>query len=249
MTSIKAKPAAKNRPQSPILFGDGGANAFLVPVPEGYLAVDPGSPAVARQMVAYVQSRGEAPSQIKLATATHLHLDHISGLPELQRLTGCEIRFFHQAARFGRRAVTALRGWSAQLRAAGEELLSGHRLSVRHLLRVRRPFRITGWFGNGEVLPGGWEVIYTPGHTRESICLYNRHSQVLLAGDTLVGKRGGLYVNPFHEDAEVLNLSLLTLERLRVSTIYPGHGRPAHGQLVFEKALNRHMPVHLERRM
>jgi glyoxylase-like metal-dependent hydrolase (beta-lactamase superfamily II) len=97
------------------------------------------------------------------------------------------------------------------------------------------------WLGNLDMVDA-WQVVYTPGHTTESICLYEPEKQILLAGDTLVGFRAALWVNPFCEDAEVLAMSLLTLERLAVKIVYPGHGRPVRGAQAFQRALRRTAP-------
>jgi glyoxylase-like metal-dependent hydrolase (beta-lactamase superfamily II) len=230
-------------PQTPpvVPFTSSLGNAFLLPTPQGFLAVDVGSPAVARRMVKYVQKSGGSPQDIRLATATHLHPDHIGGLHDLQRLTHCAIQLHRQARRrrnppsstrqlFLERLADLSRPW--RLRFGKEWLLTP---PVKRPL----PFHVQGWFENNTLLPGGWRAIYTPGHTRESISLYHPKHQILLVGDTLIGMRGGLRTNPFNDDGEVLNMSLCTLEQLRVKIVYPGRGRPARGQQAFNKALRK----------
>jgi glyoxylase-like metal-dependent hydrolase (beta-lactamase superfamily II) len=77
---------------------------------------------------------------------------------------------------------------------------------------------------DGQVIRMGdrdFEVIHTPGHSSDSVCLYNRTQGVLFAGDAPVvtASPGGAYEPPF----------LAALEKLcrrDVRLIYFGHGAP-----------------------
>jgi glyoxylase-like metal-dependent hydrolase (beta-lactamase superfamily II) len=77
---------------------------------------------------------------------------------------------------------------------------------------------------DGEMIRMGnrvFEVIYSPGHSSDSICLYNQAEGVLFAGDSplLIRSREGNYEAGF----------LATLEKLcarDVRRIYFGHGPP-----------------------
>ena len=64
-------------------------------------------------------------------------------------------------------------------------------------------------------------VIQTPGHSMDSICLYNEEERVLFSGDTalLIRDTGGTYT-PDYIDA------LSKLSKLKIRIIYPGHGDP-----------------------
>lgn len=228
-------------------------NAYLLPISSGYLAVDPGTPAVARKMADFVMARGESPQRIGLATSTHVHINHVGGLRELQRLTSCEIYLHRQARRLG--IVNEARSLAFRLlkpfRRDCWRPLESHTRSGKANRSARDyvwPFKVHGWLEHEATLPGGWRVIYTPGHTPDSVCLYHLKRKVLLAGDTLVGLRSGsLIVNPFNADDEVLAMSLLTLGRLRVEVVYPGHGRPAHGEVAYQRALNRQPRAYFQR--
>lgn len=219
-----------------IPFAGSTGNAFLLPVADGFIAVDPGSPAVARKMVRYVKLLERRPQSIYLGVATHVHDDHVGGLRDLQRLTHCSAAVHRQA----RRRQPPRGGAQAWLRRPW-------RLGLA--LQGRRPPQFDRWLAGGELLPGGWEVVYMPGHTVESIALYHREREILLAGDTLVGARGSLWVNPFNEDGEVLAMSLLTLEQLPVRIVYPGHGAPVRGRAALLKALHRRVRPSLQLRL
>lgn len=84
--------------------------------------------------------------------------------------------------------------------------------------------------GVDHVLKGGeslklgdrmFEVIYTPGHSHDSICLYCEQEQTLFAGDTplIIQSPGGTY-----EEGYIHGLEKLC--RRNISTIYFGHGEP-----------------------
>jgi glyoxylase-like metal-dependent hydrolase (beta-lactamase superfamily II) len=78
--------------------------------------------------------------------------------------------------------------------------------------------------GDGDTLHLGdavFEVVHTPGHSEDSICLYNREDGTLFVGDSPVSIRsgGGSYEPRF----------IGALERLcemKVNAIYFGHGVP-----------------------
>jgi glyoxylase-like metal-dependent hydrolase (beta-lactamase superfamily II) len=64
-------------------------------------------------------------------------------------------------------------------------------------------------------------IIHTPGHSHDSVCLYNQEDQVLFSGDTTVDIKfeGGTYTRSYVE-------ALDRLTKLKISTIYRGHDDP-----------------------
>lgn len=64
-------------------------------------------------------------------------------------------------------------------------------------------------------------VIYTPGHSSDSLCLYCEEEGVLFTGDTPVIIRSQ---DNTYEDAFIQSLERLAA--LKITAIYPGHGRP-----------------------
>jgi len=77
---------------------------------------------------------------------------------------------------------------------------------------------------DGETLKLGdriFEVIYTPGHSHDSVCLYCEQDKTLFSGDTMltVQSIGGTY-EPSYIHA------LQKLCRRDIEAIYPGHGDP-----------------------
>ncbi len=64
-------------------------------------------------------------------------------------------------------------------------------------------------------------VIYSPGHSTDSICLYCEKEQVLFSGDTTLQIRdtNSAYTLDYLETMQKLAM-------LKIKTIYPGHGGP-----------------------
>jgi glyoxylase-like metal-dependent hydrolase (beta-lactamase superfamily II) len=77
---------------------------------------------------------------------------------------------------------------------------------------------------DGEILHLGdnyFEVIYSPGHSSDSICLYNKSEGILFSGDTQIriNSTDGTYTPEFVN-------TIKRLAELKLTVIYPGHGEP-----------------------
>ena len=66
-----------------------------------------------------------------------------------------------------------------------------------------------------------FEIIHTPGHTSDSICLYCAEEGVLFSGDTnlVITATDGSYQEDFVRAFE-------KIARRNIKAIYPGHGKP-----------------------
>jgi len=66
-----------------------------------------------------------------------------------------------------------------------------------------------------------FEVIHTPGHTGDSICLYCEQETAIFSGDTslIITTRDGSYQEAFISALE-------RIARRNITMIYPGHGEP-----------------------
>jgi len=85
-------------------------------------------------------------------------------------------------------------------------MLAGHPLRDGQTLRLADQ-----WF----------EVIHTPGHTSDSICLYCAEEGVLFSGDTslMITDTGSSYQHDFARALE-------RIARRDIKAICPGHGKP-----------------------
>ncbi len=79
-----------------------------------------------------------------------------------------------------------------------------------------------------------FEIIYTPGHSNDSICIYCKAGGVLFSGDTPLDIKtcGGTY-----EDSFIMALEKLAKKNIK--TIYPGHDAAiiGNGNHVIRKTL------------
>lgn len=83
---------------------------------------------------------------------------------------------------------------------------------------------ITGTLKNMDVLSAGshkFEIIHIPGHSSDSICIYNSDDEILFTGDTPIYIRDTnlTFERPFL-------LGFENICHLRINTLYPGHGKP-----------------------
>jgi glyoxylase-like metal-dependent hydrolase (beta-lactamase superfamily II) len=85
---------------------------------------------------------------------------------------------------------------------------------------------VTKTVDDGEVLPCGAEVVYTPGHTPGHICLYLKESHTLISGDALNVTNGLLLPAPerLSFDMEASKASLQKLTGFDIETVVCYHG-------------------------
>lgn len=185
----------------------------------GAVLVDSGHVAHAEQTVALVTHalKGEPLSRI---VNTHLHSDHCGGNASLQRVFGAPVFVPPGQAE-------AVRRWD-------EEALSYTPTGQRC-----ERFELHGVLSPGETLQAGgrrFEVLAAPGHDPESVVLFDAANGLLISADALWENGFGVVFpelegeQAFDDVGAVLDM----IERLPVSLVVPGHGRPfddVHGAL------------------
>lgn len=170
-------------------------NCYVIRTEEGVIVVDPATPAaeVLGEIGALLRSW-----ELPLAgiVITHGHIDHMAGVAALYRQYG-------------------QRGWIGGRQGLREALST-----VPGLPQMEsppwRPLRA------GDRV-AGFEVLETPGHKGDHLCLWRADDGLLIAGDTVAGEGTVVIVPPDGDMADYL----ATLERLRdlqPRLIAPGHG-------------------------
>lgn len=138
------------------------SSSIYVIVGDDLTIVDPGN-----DYTAFVElwELGFQPADLKRVVLTHGHQDHALGVFEL------------------------LRGYPSLIQRGGFELIL-HEASPPQLKEAVKEagFRVTEVRGGETLELGGleWEVIYTPGHTIDGVCLYNAPTKTAFTGDMVL---------------------------------------------------------------
>lgn len=181
-------------------------NCYLITGSEEFLIVDPGSPyedeqaALAECVDDLIRKSRLVPHEIIL---THVHPDHVAGVNALNAFL---------ETNHGRRVPVAAHRLTA-------ESLKGH-------------FDVDRFIEDDEeiVLDGHPELrlraLYTPGHARGHLCLYDERTGALLSGDNIVGF-GSVLIDPTDGNMRDYLTSLARMRALpNLSVLFGGHGPP-----------------------
>lgn len=205
------------------------ANAYLIPLPAGYVLIDTGDPGFTPRLFQTLARHAISPTQIKLIILTHTHFDHIGGLWAIQAQSGAPV------------LVHALE--AADLAAGRVIIPPGTVWPTRPLgwlgQKLSRFFCFPGY--RAEVMVSGEQqslaefgleghILHTPGHSPGSISI------ILANGAAFVGdlcpntwyNRWLLrsHFPPYADDIEAVYSSWRKLLASPARTLYPGHGAP-----------------------
>ncbi|MEM1601485.1 MAG: MBL fold metallo-hydrolase [Sulfolobales archaeon] len=149
-----------------------------------------------------IHELGFNPKEITKIILTHSHWDHAGGAKSLKEYTGAEIAI-HEAG------VKVL-----------EEGLWPYKARFK-------PVKVDTPLKDGDIIsvePYKLQVLYTPGHSRDSVCLLLEHPEgkVLFSGDT-VKSWGNIGVTNYETDFKEYKRSLERLSQLKIDVLLPGH--------------------------
>lgn len=144
---------------------------------------------------------------VKQIFVTHAHIDHIDSAQDLKRITGAPI-IYNQADL----PLVAM----MDIQAAWLNLPVPTVLRPDHSPADHEAVTVTGING---------EVLYTPGHTEGSLCLYIPAEHLLLAGDTLFAGGVGRTDLPGGSSSKLLtSIHKRILPLPDATLVIPGHG-------------------------
>lgn len=183
-------------------------NTYLLSDGQGHaLVVDPGNSTAGehRRMQQAIDSAG---LQLEGILCTHLHFDHILGIPFLQRQYRCD---FHAH----RQDESWLHNISGIAAAFG--------LQVPDMeLQLEKTLKDGDHITLGDI---DLEVLFTPGHSAGGLCFYAAREQALFCGDTLFAGSIGRTDLPGGDYATLIGSIRDKLLCLPDETVvYPGHG-------------------------
>ena len=183
---------------------EGSASSYVI-AGASLAIIDPGNDYTA---LMELWKLGFRPAAVKKIAITHGHLDHVLGALEL------------------------VRAYPSVLEGGGFELIL-HEASPREIKESIRQFgcRLTEVRGGETVELGGFplEVIHTPGHTIDGICLYHAPTRSVFTGDTVLPHAMAAPDDRAGGKLEHYLLSIRTLLGREIENILPGHGLPVAG--------------------
>ncbi|MBN2255486.1 MAG: MBL fold metallo-hydrolase [Deltaproteobacteria bacterium] len=234
------------------LENTGLSRTYIIEGADSLMAVDVGSLGAAKDTVSYIRRHLKRDmGELSRIAATHFHIDHIGGIGSLLTMCGpaTKVLFNYRVKDYlsGKKKISLIKNWFTGLvpaslvslcrvrRLSHFAFMSGAGIPVPAMRRyVKLPFegeRII-YFGreNARRFKLGfdsWEVIDTPGHTEDSVSLYNEPTGELICGDFILNIRrnGGGMLNRFHWDGGRIKESFSYVTRtLAPRHVYPGHG-------------------------
>ena len=228
----------------------GFANTYLIEDDDGLIAMDIGSIGAAQEVATYCIGVLKRPLEdIRFIFATHFHIDHIGGIGTLLNKCSSETRvlFDLHAKGYieGQENLAPMKNWLSglvptirenygrigNLSHITFESLAGVPLPVfKDNGRLPYTDRVSYIDMQGALLSrigfSDWEAVPTPGHTPDSISLYNERTEDLICGDFILGAHDSTgYLNRFcWNEALICDYFLALNDFLTVRVIYPGHG-------------------------
>jgi glyoxylase-like metal-dependent hydrolase (beta-lactamase superfamily II) len=150
---------------------------------------------------------------------SHTHNDHVSDNWRFSRIYGMDSAFTRQSARG---AVAPAQQEIGPGMVCGD-LPAG--FDARSY--AVKPFHITDWIHGGEKIDLGGrvlEVISTPGHTPDSIALWDARNALLFTGDMYYP--GPIYLFRPETDLDAYETSIAKMAELRAKLLLPAHNLP-----------------------
>ncbi|MEK7079078.1 MAG: MBL fold metallo-hydrolase [Patescibacteria group bacterium] len=153
-----------------------------------------------------------------LVINSHTHFDHIGGDHQFDKI----ILFNHRLSQ-----ANAKKGFSQKYMFGAYKKKSFIKKPPRLFSFAKyniKPFSWTQMVKNNDKLlidPFTFKIIHTPGHSPDSICLYEKNTGILLSGDTLYP--GNIYLHLKESNTADYIKSINKLMRLTLSKIFPAH--------------------------
>jgi hydroxyacylglutathione hydrolase len=199
----------------------GMVNAFLLPAGEGFVLIDSGLPKDWPLLEQKLVAAGALPDRLKLLIITHGDWDHTGNCLNLRRR-------YHTAIAMHPGDVPLVRDGFQPKREIRPLLFK----VLFAVMRLRRKSQEAEGFSPDLLLSDGQrldqyglaaEVMHIPGHTKGSIAVITDDGE-LFPGDTVTNRNRPDYAS-FIEDRAELKASIARVQALKVTTVYPGHGR------------------------
>jgi glyoxylase-like metal-dependent hydrolase (beta-lactamase superfamily II) len=164
---------------------------------------------------------------------SHTHVDHVGGNWQFDTILGMDTDFTRRNARGSREA--------AQAEIAPGEICGDLPKGFDRKAYATRPWKITAFKHDGDRIDLGGrslEIIATPGHTPDAICLLDRSAGLLFTGDTYYP--GPIYLFGPETDLDAYGASIQRLAALapRLKMVLGAHNAPVAPPSVLPRLLS-----------
>lgn len=152
---------------------------------------------------------------------SHTHNDHVGGNWQFDSIDGMDTAF----TRANAKGSTA----DAQAELAPGNVCGELPSGFDPKTYSTRPFHITHWLHDGDKIDLGGrtlEIVATPGHTPDAICLLDRANRLLFTGDTFYPGTIWLYRPETDLDAYAHSVQRLAALAPRLETLFCAHNEP-----------------------
>lgn len=171
----------------------------------------------------YLKKIGRVPKDVTLVICTHTHLDHLGSNKSIKEFCEAEIAM-HELAAEESENPGFLRGrylkrYDQYMTEDEKRLLMEEPLDQPEKIEVDIRLR-DGDQMNIEGLE--LQVVHTPGHTEDCICLYNPESGILFTGDSVLGRGSARPIANVTNVQQYLT-SVNKLKYLKIDTMLAGH--------------------------
>jgi len=197
-----------------------GVNSYLVKTETEYFLIDTGIKKKREQLEKELMVAGFKPGDLKLIIITHGHIDHVGNAAYLRDKYEAKI-----AMHKGEKEMVESGDMFIDMRGG---ILLGLVGILMKILGLRDYEKFTPDIfleDNQDLSTYGLDakVIHTPGHSAGSISILTSEGD-LFCGD-IFGNTRKPEKTSIIEDPETFNASVEKLRALKVSTVYPGHGK------------------------
>lgn len=197
---------------------------------EAVILVDTGMPGQFDQIQNAMEKAGVPFSKLNKVILTHQDIDHIGGMPEIQKKLSQQVEVYaHDLDRPYIQGEKPLIKMNPERIAKMLQSLPDEQRSQAEAMFSSIPTsNVDHSISDGDVLPflGGITVIFTPGHTPGHVSLYLNESKVLITGDAL-GAADGKLIGPNPQVTPDMDLAIQSLKKLTnydIDTVICYHG-------------------------
>jgi len=213
----------------PLPYRLGTVNCYLIKTDTSYILIDTGCSNKRTELEKELESADCKPDNLKLVVLTHGDFDHTGNAAYLRKKFDTKIAMHHDDSGMVERGNMF---WN---RRKGNILLG---MIARILFRFgkKEKFKPDLYIDEGynlSVYGFNAKVLHIPGHSKGSIGILTADGN-LFCGDLFENKDKPV-LSSIMDDLTAANASIENLKKLKINTVYPGHGGPFSMELFMKE--------------